>query len=55
MSTASEPFGFAGYSVAVANSKAFGGGMFVAPDAELDDGLLDVVTVERRQQAPLPP
>ena len=35
---------FSGYSVAVANSKAYGGGMFVAPDAELDDGLLDVVT-----------
>jgi YegS/Rv2252/BmrU family lipid kinase len=34
---------FRGYSVAVANSKAFGGGMFIAPDAELDDGLLDVV------------
>jgi YegS/Rv2252/BmrU family lipid kinase len=33
-----------GYSVVVANSKAYGGGMFVAPDAELDDGLLDVVT-----------
>jgi YegS/Rv2252/BmrU family lipid kinase len=33
-----------GYSVAVANSKAYGGGMFVAPEAELDDGLLDVVT-----------
>lgn len=32
-----------GYSVAVANSKAFGGGMFVAPQAELDDGCLDVV------------
>ncbi len=36
---------FTGYSVAVANSKAFGGGMFVAPDAELDDGKFDVVTV----------
>ncbi len=34
-----------GYSVAVANSKAYGGGMFVAPDAALDDGLLDVVTI----------
>jgi YegS/Rv2252/BmrU family lipid kinase len=34
-----------GYSVAVANSKAFGGGMFVAPNAQLDDGLLDVITV----------
>jgi YegS/Rv2252/BmrU family lipid kinase len=36
---------FRGYSVAAANSKAFGGGMFVAPDARLDDGRLDVVTV----------
>ncbi|MFL5870278.1 MAG: diacylglycerol/lipid kinase family protein [Solirubrobacterales bacterium] len=36
---------FMGFSVAAANSKAYGGGMFVAPDAELDDGLLDVVTV----------
>jgi YegS/Rv2252/BmrU family lipid kinase len=33
-----------GYSVAVANSKAYGGGMYVAPDALLDDGELDVVT-----------
>lgn len=33
-----------GYSVAVANSKAYGGGMFIAPHAELDDGLLDVVS-----------
>jgi YegS/Rv2252/BmrU family lipid kinase len=32
-----------GYSVAVANSQAYGGGMFVAPEARLDDGLLDVV------------
>lgn len=36
-----------GYSVAVANSKAYGGGMFVAPQAELDDGLLDVVATGR--------
>jgi YegS/Rv2252/BmrU family lipid kinase len=35
---------FRGYSVAAANSRAYGGGMFIAPDAELDDGLLDVVT-----------
>jgi len=34
---------FTGYSVAAANNKAYGGGMFVAPDAELDDGRLDVV------------
>jgi YegS/Rv2252/BmrU family lipid kinase len=33
-----------GYSVAAANSKAYGGGMYAAPDARLDDGLLDVVT-----------
>ena len=32
-----------GWSVAAANSKAYGGGMFLAPDAELDDGMLDVV------------
>ncbi len=35
---------FSGYSVAAANSRAYGGGMFIAPAAELDDGLLDVVT-----------
>lgn len=31
-----------GYSVAVGNSKAYGGGMFLIPHAELDDGRLDV-------------
>jgi YegS/Rv2252/BmrU family lipid kinase len=36
-----------GYSVAAANSKAYGGGMFLAPDAELDDGLFDVVLTGR--------
>ncbi|HKH41308.1 MAG TPA: YegS/Rv2252/BmrU family lipid kinase [Solirubrobacterales bacterium] len=36
-----------GYSVAVANSKAYGGGMFLAPDAELDDGLFDIVLTGR--------
>lgn len=35
-----------GYSVAAANSRAYGGGMFLAPGAELDDGLLDVVWTE---------
>ena len=34
---------FDGYSVAVANSGVFGGGMYLVPDASLDDGLLDVV------------
>ena len=33
------------YSVAVANGRFFGGGMKMAPDAELDDGLFDVVTI----------
>jgi YegS/Rv2252/BmrU family lipid kinase len=32
-----------GWSVAVANSQAYGGGMYVAPNAELDDGMFDVV------------
>lgn len=34
-----------GYTVAAANSGVYGGGMRVAPDAELDDGELDVVSV----------
>ena len=34
---------YRGWSVAAANSKASGGGMFLAPDAELDDGLLEIV------------
>lgn len=33
------------FTVAAANSKAYGGGMYLAPGAELDDGLLDVVVV----------
>ncbi len=36
---------YEGYSVQVANSRAFGGGFFIAPNAELDDGLFDVVMV----------
>ena len=36
---------FSGYSISVANSKAFGGGMFIAPDADLTDGEFDVVSV----------
>ena len=37
------PESFEGYAVAAANSRAYGGGMFIAPNAELDDGKLDVV------------
>jgi YegS/Rv2252/BmrU family lipid kinase len=40
------PRSFVGYSVGVANSGVFGGGMFLAPDARLDDGLLDVVMIK---------
>jgi YegS/Rv2252/BmrU family lipid kinase len=32
-----------GWSIGVCNSRAYGGGMYVAPHAELDDGKLDVV------------
>ena len=32
-----------GYTVAVGNSQAYGGGMFILPHAELDDGQLDVM------------
>jgi YegS/Rv2252/BmrU family lipid kinase len=32
-----------GYSVAVGNSRAYGGGMYLLPQAELDDGQLDVL------------
>jgi YegS/Rv2252/BmrU family lipid kinase len=34
-----------GYNVAVANGRQYGGGMVIAPDAALDDGRFDVVTV----------
>jgi YegS/Rv2252/BmrU family lipid kinase len=43
---------FTGYAVAVANSGVFGGGMWLVPDAELDDGLLDVaLTADRPKGA----
>ncbi len=41
-----EPHVFPGYSVAVANSGVYGSGMYLVPDAELDDGMLDVVLCE---------
>jgi len=34
-----------GYTVAVANNGFYGGGMNLAPDAEIDDGKFDVITV----------
>ena len=42
-----ESYEVVGYSVAVGNSKAYGGGMFLFPQAELDDGLLNVLTVAK--------
>jgi YegS/Rv2252/BmrU family lipid kinase len=41
------PHSVTGYGLAIANSKAYGGGMYLAPHAELDDGRLDVVLSER--------
>jgi YegS/Rv2252/BmrU family lipid kinase len=35
-----------GYFVAVANNSVYGGGMWIAPEAEIDDGLFDVVAIE---------
>jgi len=46
-----ESLDYPGYSVAVANSGVFGGGMYLAPDASLEDGKLDVVLI--RQQSRL--
>jgi YegS/Rv2252/BmrU family lipid kinase len=34
-----------GYSISVANSSCYGGGMYIAPDARLDDGRFDVVSI----------
>jgi YegS/Rv2252/BmrU family lipid kinase len=41
---------FSGWTVAAANAKAYGGGMLLAPDAQLDDGQLDVVLVAPRSR-----
>lgn len=41
-----EPYTASIHNVAIANGRFFGGGMMVAPDAQLDDGLFDVVSFE---------
>jgi YegS/Rv2252/BmrU family lipid kinase len=41
-----ERVGFTGYTVAAASSGAYGGGMMLAPEARLDDGLLEIVLIE---------
>jgi len=38
---------FAGWSVICANTSVYGAGMFVAPQARLDDGLLDIVLIRK--------
>lgn len=38
-------FEHVGYTVAVANSKCYGGGMLLAPNASITDGYLDVVLI----------
>ena len=40
-----EQLEFDGYCVAVSNSGVYGSGMFLVPDARLDDGLLDVTVL----------
>jgi YegS/Rv2252/BmrU family lipid kinase len=42
-----ERHGFTGYTVAAANSRAYGGGMHMAPNALLDDGELELIAVEK--------
>jgi len=37
---------FSAYTVGACNSRSYGGGMRAAPDALLDDGLLDVIALE---------
>ena len=37
---------FSAYTIGACNSKAYGGGMLAAPDAMLDDGLLEVIVLE---------
>lgn len=42
-----EPRSFEGWSVIAANTSVYGGGMFIAPGARIDDGLLEVVMTGR--------
>lgn len=39
-----------GFSVVVANSKAYGGGMMIVPHARLDDGRLDVLMIAEKSK-----
>jgi YegS/Rv2252/BmrU family lipid kinase len=42
---------FRGFSVVIANTPFYGGGMMVAPTAQPDDGLLELVTIEQMVRA----
>lgn len=42
-----ESISYAGFSFAAANARFYGGGMMLAPEARLNDGLLDVVATGR--------
>jgi YegS/Rv2252/BmrU family lipid kinase len=42
---------FDGWSVVCANTSVYGGGMFIAPDASVEDGVLDVVLTRGRSRA----
>ncbi|MDQ6842606.1 MAG: diacylglycerol kinase family lipid kinase [Actinomycetota bacterium] len=42
---------FTGYSVALANSRSYGGGMLLAPDASMQDGHLEVVMIHQMPRA----
>jgi YegS/Rv2252/BmrU family lipid kinase len=46
-----EHLAFEGWSVICANTSVYGGGMFVAPDARIDDGLLDLVAIRKTGRA----
>lgn len=46
LETDGRPCSYMGYLAAAANTGRFGGGMRLAPDARLDDGLLEVVVIE---------
>ncbi len=46
LDSSGEVHSFTGYTVGVCNSKTYGGGMRAAPEALLDDGLLDVMVLE---------
>jgi YegS/Rv2252/BmrU family lipid kinase len=46
-----EPHEATGFSVGICNSKAYGGGMYAAPQAELDDGLFDVIVCGRTSKS----